>query len=149
VEIGLLKIANDEDALIVSNYVVGQDAEVLIYVEYVSDATSNVVYPVCVDEVNGVRIGVRSNDKGKAAAITSDEEGDVSDIDDSDDSDYSESYVHFNDSEEERGLAVDDGLNLKLLRMLLKDMLKWLRMLLKGLLKLLRMLLKELPKIMR
>jgi hypothetical protein len=108
-ETGLLKIANDEDALIVSNYAVGQDAEVLIYVEYVTDATSNVVYPVCVDEVNGVRIGVRSNDKGKATAITSDEEGDVSDIDDSDDSDYSESYVHFNDSEEERGLAVDDG----------------------------------------
>ncbi|WJX47404.1 Vacuolar cation/proton exchanger 5 [Trifolium repens] len=104
-ETGLLKIANDEDALIVSNYVVGQDAEVLIYVEYVTDATSNVVYPVCVDEVNGVR----SNDKGKATAITSDEEGDGSDIDDSDDSDYSELDVHFNDSEEERGLAVDDG----------------------------------------
>ncbi|KAK2410832.1 hypothetical protein QL285_046172 [Trifolium repens] len=108
-ETGLLKIANDEDALIVSNYAVGQDAKVLIYVEYVTDATSNVVYPVCVDEVNGVRIGVRSNDKGKATAITSDEEGDGSDIDDSDDSDYSELDVHFNDSEEERGLAVDDG----------------------------------------
>jgi hypothetical protein len=59
--------------------------------------------------VNGVRIGVRSNDKGKATAITSDEEGDGSDIDDSDDSDYLDLDVHFNDSEEERGLAVDDG----------------------------------------
>ncbi|MCI56313.1 hypothetical protein A2U01_0077564, partial [Trifolium medium] len=90
------------DATIVSNYVVGQDAEVLIYVDYVTDATSNVAYPVCVDEVNTVRTGVRSDDKGKVVvAITSDEESDGSDNDDSDDSDYSQLDVRFYDSEEE------------------------------------------------
>ncbi|MCI36113.1 hypothetical protein A2U01_0057335, partial [Trifolium medium] len=101
---------DDEDATIVSNYVVGQDAEVLIIVEYVTNVTSNVVYPVCVNEVNAVRTGVRSDDKGKAVvAITSDEESDGSDNDDSDDSDYSQLDVRFYDSEEERGLVVDDG----------------------------------------
>ncbi|GAU09980.1 hypothetical protein TSUD_391720 [Trifolium subterraneum] len=115
-EIGLFKIANDEDATAVSNYAVGQDAEVLIYVEYVTDATSNVAYPVCVDEVNGARTGVRTEDNGKAVVIINDEESDGSDNDDSesdgsdnDDSEDSELDVHFSDSEEERGFGVDDG----------------------------------------
>ncbi|GAU32790.1 hypothetical protein TSUD_152390 [Trifolium subterraneum] len=112
----MLEIANDEDATAVSNYAVGQDDEILIYVEYVTDAASNAAYPVCVEEVNGARTGVRTEDKGKVVAIIRDEESDGSDNDesesdgsDNDDTEDSELDVHFSGSEEERDFGVDDG----------------------------------------
>jgi len=46
---GLIKIGDDEDANIISKYVVEHNARVEIYVEYRTEFNANANYPVCLD----------------------------------------------------------------------------------------------------